>query len=137
MSKYSTYVEVHAVRIITNSKQMGILPIPHTCIIGYAHSHSRLVMGSTLVKWTTSSPSVLQDLHASIVNVVQEVGFRGMMEITARLKMTEQVLKRFGGGVGSGIQEWVEQSAAIAGVSLPMPASVLKYLKGVSELDVH
>lgn len=108
---------------------MFVVPMPHTGIMSYSPSAADLKNG-TLIKWTTDDPAVLSDLHDSIVSLVQVVGISGMMEITNMLKMTEQVQKKFG-GAGSEIQEWVEESAVLGGVSFPMPANILKYLKGI------
>lgn len=94
----------------------------------YPCSAADLKRLGTFIKWTTDDPAVLAKLHDSIVCLVQEVGIAGMMEFANSAKMTEQIWKRFG-GAGSGMQEVVEM-AAQDGVSFPVPADVIKYLKG-------
>jgi hypothetical protein len=128
MSKFTTTVETaggHA-QIMTKSRWMGVVPMPHTSIIPYPASAADLKDG-TFIKWTTDDPMVLAELHDSIVSLVQEVGVAGMKEIANSARMTEQVWKRFG-GAGSGMQEVVEM-AAQDGVTFPMPTNTLKYLK--------
>jgi hypothetical protein len=130
MSNYSTIaetVEGHA-QIMTKSRWMYVVPMPHTSIMPYPCSASDLKRLGTFIKWTTDDPAVLAKLHDSIVSLVQEVGITGMVEIANNAKMTEQIWKRFG-GAGSGLQDAVEM-AAQEGVTFPMPANALKYLKG-------
>jgi len=130
MSKYSTIVETAEgqAQIMTKSRWMYVVPLPHTGIMPYPPSAADLKCG-TLIKWKTDDPAVLAEMHNSIVRLVQELGISGMMEAANSAKMTEQVWKKFG-GVGSGMQEVVEM-AAQDGVSFPIPANILKYLKGI------
>ena len=129
MSKFTTTVETaggHA-QIMTKSRWMGVVPMPHTGIMPYPASAADLKNG-TLIKWTTSDTAVLQELHDSIVAVVQEVGIGGMMEIANSTKITGHIWKQFG-GAGSGMPEMVGM-AADEGIDFPLPTNVLKYLKG-------
>ena len=130
MSTYSKIIDTKEGQayVRTKSKWLYIFPMPYTSVMPYPCSAADLKRFGTFIKWTTNDPAVLAQLHESIVHLVQEVGVSGLVEIANSAKMTERVLKTFG-GTGSGLQGIVEM-AAQSGVTFPIPADVLKYFKG-------
>lgn len=107
---------------------MAFVSMPHTGVTPYPCSAGDLAQLGTFIKWTTDDPVVLASLHEAIVRLVQEIGVSGLVEIRNSARMTEQVWKKFGGS-GSGLQN-VAEMAAQEGAPFPIPADVLKYVKG-------
>jgi len=130
MSKHSTIVGTKEgqAHVSTKSKWMGVVSMPHTGVTPHPCSAADLKRLGTFIKWTTDDPAVLTKLHDAIVTLVQEVGASGLVEIANSAKMTEQVWRTLG-GAGSGLKSIAEE-AAREGAPFPMPAEVLKYLKG-------
>jgi hypothetical protein len=130
MSKYSTIVDNNdgQAHVSTKSRWMGVVPMPHTAVLPQPCSAGDIKRLGTFIKWTTDDPAVLAKLHDAIVCVVREVGVSGLAEIRDSARMTEGVWKAFGGD-GPGVQNCVEM-AAQEGVAFPLPADVMKYVKG-------
>ena len=128
MSTYFTVLDTNEgqVHILTKSRWLYIFPMPNTSVT--PHNAIELKRLGTFIKWTTNNPVMLSTLHDAIVSIVQDVGISGLVEIANSAKMTERVWKTFG-GTGSGLHEIVTQ-ATQDGVSFPLPADVLKYIKG-------
>ena len=95
--------------------------MPHTGVLPHPCSAADLKRLGTFIKWTTNDPSVLKDLHQAIVRVVQDIGVFGLRDFTS-------AAKTFGGG-GFGLQFMVRM-AAKDGLECPIPANVLKFIKG-------
>jgi hypothetical protein len=130
MSKYSTIVDTEEGQAIvsTSPRWMAFVAMPHTTVMPHPCTASELKRFGTVIKWTTDDPALLQTLHEAIVRLVREVGAPGMVEIAKSAKATEQIWKAFG-GVGQGLQQ-VAEMASQEGAPFPMPAEVLKYVKG-------
>ena len=131
VSDYRDIIEISEgqAQIMTKSRWMLVLPMPHTGIMPHPCSAAELGRFGTVIKWTTGDPVVLAQLHGSVVQLVKELGVAGILEVANSVKVAEQARRKFGGG-NCRIQEWIEQSAALSGVSFPMPANTLKHLKG-------
>ena len=95
--------------------------MPHTGVLPHPCSAADLKRHGTVIKWTTNDRSVLKDLHQAIVSVVQEAGISGLVDFANAAKL-------FGGGA-SGMQDLV-QMAAEDGLECPLPANILKFIKG-------
>ncbi|HEU5237357.1 MAG TPA: hypothetical protein VFU37_09465 [Pyrinomonadaceae bacterium] len=95
--------------------------MPHTGVLPHPCSAADLKRLGTVIKWTTNDPSVLKDLHQAIVSVVREVGISGLVDFATAAKAF--------GGAGFGIEAMVQMAAQDA-IECPIPAKVLKFIKG-------
>jgi hypothetical protein len=95
--------------------------MPHTGVLPHPCSAADLMRLGTVIKWTTNDPSVLKELHGAIVRVVQDIGISGLVDFA-------NAAKTFG-GAGFGVQGMVRM-AAEDGLECPIPANVLKFIKG-------
>jgi hypothetical protein len=107
---------------------MVLLPIPHTGVLPYPCAASDIARLGTFINWTTNDPALLARLHQAIVNLVQQVGVSGLVEIRNTARMAEHAWKTLGGS-SSGLQN-VAEMAAQDRARFPIPAEVLKYIKG-------
>jgi len=130
MSKHSTIVDTKEgqAHVSTKRRWMAVVSMPHTGVTPYPCSAGDLARLGTFIKWNTDDAVVLARLHEAIVRLVQEVGVSGLVEIRNSARMTEQESKTFG-GAGSGLLN-VAEMAAQEGTPFPMPADVLRYVKG-------
>ena len=130
MSKLSTIVDTSddQVHISTKSRWMGVVPMPHTGVLPYPCSAGEIKRVGTFIKWKTNDPATLARLHDAIVKLVQDIGVSGLAAVRDSARMTEGVWKTFGGD-GCGLQQVVEM-AAQDGIDFPLPADVLKHVKG-------
>jgi hypothetical protein len=99
----------------------AVLPTPHTGVLPHPCSAADLKRLGTVIKWTTNDRSVLKDLHQAIVGVVQEVGISGLVDFANAAKI-------FGGWCFGNAD--LVQMAAEDGVECPIPANILKFIKG-------
>jgi hypothetical protein len=114
------------VQILTTAKWCYVFPMPHTSVTPRRGADLKRL--GTFIKWTTDDPALVLSLHASTIQLVQELGMSGLVETVNTAKTMQQVWKR-SGGPGSGLQELVKL-AAQDGVSFPIRENLLKYIKG-------
>ena len=115
--------EVH---VLTKKKWLFIFPMPHTSIT--PRSGTKLKSLGTLIKWTTDNPEKLKSLHEATVQLVEQIGISGLVELSNSAKMSERLWKGIG-AKGNGLIELVKM-AKQEGVDFPVPENVLKYIKG-------
>lgn len=110
------------VHVLTKTRWLGFIPMPHTSVV--PHGAADLKRLGTFIKWTTSDASTLATLHEAIVQLVQQNGVSGLVEIGNRVKMTDRIARTVGG-------DWrdIVKQAAQDGISFPISDEVLRHIK--------
>ena len=124
MSRYFKTLDTSEGQVhILTTQWMVFVPMPHTSVT--PHSATDLKRLGTFIKWTTNDPATLATLHDAIVRLVEDVGISRLAEIANSAKVTERVVKTFGGS-------WhdIVKQAAQEGIAFPLPDDILRYIKG-------
>ena len=124
MNKYFTTLEMEEgrVHIITKSRWLGIIPMPHTSVV--PHQGSDLARLGTFILWEPTDSTDLKTLHEAVIRLVQERGISGVADIASSEKRTEQVAKAMG-------LTWraLAEEAAKSRAPIPDLDDVLKHVK--------